>query len=294
MRRRFLTYFLTVLTLAGIVAAAWLLLVGISSVFIRRAPAVWLLALLTAVVGAAFEPVRRRISLWIDARFFPRKLALQQLEQKLLVELAGASSLDEVAARLVKSVKAALGVASAALFVSDPTGRFYRLRAVRGRDIEPGSLLLRTEELTPWRIRWGTRPISGEQTREEGTRLPAALDALEAEYLVPVVFQEELLGLLVLGATADGSRLDGVDLERLEGLAERSSAMLEHARLFALASNDTVTGLSRRRIFQERLGQELVRARRSLRPFTVAMADIDDFKRLNDTWGHPAGDAALK
>jgi diguanylate cyclase (GGDEF)-like protein len=294
MHRRLLTCSLTVLALAAMVAAGWLLLAGIFRLFVQRQPPVWLLAVLTAVVGAAFEPVRRRISRWIDARFFPRKLALQQLEQKLLSDLAGASSLDEVAARLVKNVKTALGVASTALFVSDPTGRFYRLRAVRGHDIDPGTLLLRTEELTPWRVRWGTRPISGEQARDEGTRLPAALDALEAEYLVPVVFQEELLGLLVLGATRDGRALDGADLERLESIAERSSAMLEHARLFALASNDTVTGLSRRRIFQERLSQELVRARRSLRPFTVAVGDIDDFKRLNDTWGHAAGDAALK
>ncbi len=294
MPRRLLTLSLTVLALAGSVAAAWLLLVGGWRLSSEREAPVWLLAVLTAVVGAAFEPVRRRIGRWIDGRFFPRKLALQQLEQSLLSELAGAASLDEVAARLVKGVRAALGLASAALFVSDPTGRFYRLRAVRGPEIEPGSLLLRTEELTPWRIRWGTRPISAREARDQGTRLPAALDALAAEYLVPVVFQDELLGLLVLGATRDGHALDDLDLQRLEGIAERSSAMLEHARLFALASNDTVTGLSRRRIFQERLSQELVRARRSLRPFTVAIADIDDFKRLNDTWGHPAGDAALK
>lgn len=294
MRRRLLTYALTILALAVLIVAGWLLLLGVWQLFARRQPPAWLLAVLTAVVGSAFEPVRRRASHWIDARFFPRKLALQQLEQKLLSDLAGAASLDEVAARFVKSVKGALGVGSAALFVSDPTGRFYRLRAVRGSDVEPGSLLLRSEELTPWRIRWGTRPISAEQAREQGTRLPAALDTLEAEYLVPVVFQEELLGLLVLGATRDGHALENADLERVEGVAERSSAILEHARLFALATNDTVTGLSRRRIFQERLSQELVRARRSLHPFTVAIADIDDFKRLNDTWGHPAGDAALK
>jgi diguanylate cyclase (GGDEF)-like protein len=294
MNRRLLTASLTVLALAGLVVAAWFLLVGGLQLLAGQKPPVWLLAVLTAVVGAAFEPCRRRIGRWIDARFYPRKLALQQLEQRLLAELAGAPSLDEVAARFVRSVRAALDVAAAALFVSDATGRYYRLRAVRGCDLEPGSLLLRAEELTPWRIQWGTRPISSAQAREHGTRLPPALDSLQAEYLVPVVFREELLGLLVLGPTRQGRALDGLDLERLEDIAERSSAMLEHARLFALASNDTVTGLSRRRIFQERLHQELVRARRSLRPFTVAIADIDDFKRLNDTWGHPAGDAALK
>lgn len=294
MNRRLITYLLTALALAGVVATVWLAGVALTKAATGHQPPAWLLAVLTALVGAAFEPVRHWVGRRIDARFFPRKLALQQLEENLVDELASAPSLDEVAARFVKNVRSALGVSSAALLLSDPTGRFYRLRAARGVDAEPGSLLVRTEELTAWRIEWGTRPITLTEARDQGIQLPAALEPLAAHYLVPVVFQGELLGLLTLAATRDGRALDAADLERLEGIAERSSAMLEHARLFALASNDTVTGLSRRRIFQERLSQELVRARRSLRPFTVAMADIDDFKRLNDTWGHPAGDAALK
>ncbi len=294
MRRRLLTYLLTGLALAIALAAVWLAAVAASSAAFERAPPTWMLAILTALVGACAEPARRAIGRFVDARFFPRKLALAQLEQKLLSELAGAGSLDEVAVRLVKSLRAGLGLTWAALFVSDPTARFYRLRAARGLDVEPGSLVIRTEEVTPWRIRWGTRPIAARQAAEEHIPLPAALEGLGTACLVPVVFQEELLGLLALGATRDGRALDEADLARLEAIAERSSAMLEHARLFALATNDTVTGLSRRRIFQERLHQELVRARRTLRPFTVAIADIDDFKRLNDTWGHPAGDAALR
>ena len=47
-------------------------------------------------------------------------------------------------------------------------------------------------------------------------------------------------------------------------------------------------------MFYERLGQELARAQRYGTPVSLLMIDIDDFKELNDTYGHPAGDEALR
>jgi diguanylate cyclase (GGDEF)-like protein len=293
MARKILTYGVTLLVLITGSLALWQLLAQVTGVLAGRSPGPWALGLLMAALGAGFEPTRRWVQRQVDARWFPRKLALAQLETDLLPELAGAGSMDDVAERFTRSLRTALGLASAALFVSDSTGRFYRLRSVRGSG-EPSSIVLRTPELTAWRIQWGTRPISCREAREQGIAWPRLLQELNAAYLVPVVFQDELLGLLALGSPRSGGELDAADLARLEELAERSSAMLEHARLFALASNDTVTGLSRRRIFQERLTQELIRSRRTLRPFSIALADIDDFKRVNDTWGHPAGDQVLK
>lgn len=66
---------------------------------------------------------------------------------------------------------------------------------------------------------------------------------------------------------------------------------LEHSR--RLANTDGLTGLYNHRHLQERLQQEVDRARRYGRPLSVVMADIDHFKRFNDTFGHPCGDEAL-
>ncbi|HEX6640516.1 MAG TPA: GGDEF domain-containing protein [Thermoanaerobaculia bacterium] len=70
--------------------------------------------------------------------------------------------------------------------------------------------------------------------------------------------------------------------------------MLENARLFHLARHDALTGLPRRRVFEERFALELARAARDYEPISVAMIDIDDFKDVNDRYGHLIGDRALR
>jgi two-component system cell cycle response regulator len=65
-------------------------------------------------------------------------------------------------------------------------------------------------------------------------------------------------------------------------------------RLLQLASTDALTGLHNRGYIDDRLANELSRARRYNNPLTIAVIDADHFKQLNDTHGHPAGDLVLK
>ena len=60
------------------------------------------------------------------------------------------------------------------------------------------------------------------------------------------------------------------------------------------ATHDGLTQLMNYQFFHETLGKEMARARRSNRPLTVIMGDIDRFKAINDTYGHPAGDRAIQ
>jgi|GEM_PF-2543688 len=66
------------------------------------------------------------------------------------------------------------------------------------------------------------------------------------------------------------------------------------ARLHEMAVRDALTGLHNRRFLDEQLPYELARARRLRSPLCVALGDIDHFKRINDTYGHQAGDAVLR
>ncbi len=59
------------------------------------------------------------------------------------------------------------------------------------------------------------------------------------------------------------------------------------------AATDPLTGLANHRTFHERLADEMARSRRYGHVIAVAMIDIDDFKTVNDTWGHQAGDELL-
>lgn len=69
---------------------------------------------------------------------------------------------------------------------------------------------------------------------------------------------------------------------------------LKNAALEQLALRDGLTGLYNHRSFQERLREELARAQRLGSSVSLLLCDVDHFKRLNDTLGHPAGDAVLK
>jgi diguanylate cyclase (GGDEF)-like protein len=76
---------------------------------------------------------------------------------------------------------------------------------------------------------------------------------------------------------------------------ERIAAMTAtHAELEKLAAQDPLTGLANRRIFNDRLAHAVERATRTGSPLALIFIDIDDFKALNDTHGHSAGDCVLK
>jgi diguanylate cyclase (GGDEF)-like protein/putative nucleotidyltransferase with HDIG domain len=75
-------------------------------------------------------------------------------------------------------------------------------------------------------------------------------------------------------------------------LRRRVGGLIE--TLSEAARTDALTGLANRRAFEEQFELELERARRSRRPMTLLIADLDRFKQLNDSHGHQAGDEALK
>lgn len=99
---------------------------------------------------------------------------------------------------------------------------------------------------------------------------------------------------------ADGSRERTIapwSVTALSELAAQAALTLENVRLRAelerLAMRDALTGLFNRRALTERLSIELARAKRTGEPLGFAMIDIDDFKKINDSRGHAAGDEAL-
>jgi diguanylate cyclase (GGDEF)-like protein len=76
-------------------------------------------------------------------------------------------------------------------------------------------------------------------------------------------------------------------------LAELARRYEELDRLRALAGRDPLTQAANRRTFEEELGRELARHRRTGTPFALILLDLDDLKQRNDRHGHAAGDEAL-
>ena len=81
---------------------------------------------------------------------------------------------------------------------------------------------------------------------------------------------------------------------RLELREQKIALARANEELRRLASTDSLTGLANRRAFEERMRVQFALAVRSGRPLSVLMIDVDDFKHRNDTFGHAAGDEALR
>jgi diguanylate cyclase (GGDEF)-like protein len=84
-------------------------------------------------------------------------------------------------------------------------------------------------------------------------------------------------------------KLRTIDLEKEKGELMRTREQMRH-----YAEHDDLTGLWNHRIVVERLRIEVDRSRREGLPVSIILADLDYFKRINDTYGHPAGDQVLK
>ena len=118
--------------------------------------------------------------------------------------------------------------------------------------------------------------------------------------LAPLVANGELLGVITANFDHDAPvtvRHAGLH-ERLSGVADQAATALQNLALLEkvshMAWHDALTGLPNRRLFEDRVEQELVRSRRVGEPVCMFFVDLDHFKTVNDTLGHAAGDDLIR
>ncbi len=114
--------------------------------------------------------------------------------------------------------------------------------------------------------------------------------------MFPLVAKGEAIGLVeLISRQAEAPDPDRFELAR--SMANEAAMALENAKLYEdarkLADRDHLTGFFNHRYVHERIGEELVRAQRSGSPVSLLMVDLDDFKLVNDTFGHLFGDRVL-
>jgi diguanylate cyclase (GGDEF)-like protein len=117
----------------------------------------------------------------------------------------------------------------------------------------------------------------------------------------PIVIGERKIGVLNATDRADGEIYGAGDLELLDAIAPQLGVLIDRITLKHMAGEfeqlsvtDALTGLLNRRYLEARLSEEIKRSDREGYPMSFLMIDVDYFKSYNDTFGHDAGDQALK
>jgi diguanylate cyclase (GGDEF)-like protein len=127
--------------------------------------------------------------------------------------------------------------------------------------------------------------------------MPFKSGGVRSVLVIPLVYENTLLGLFLM-LSEDRGFLDGYQTDLLKVMCNQASASIANARLHEkierLATADGLTGLLNHRVFQEKLSGELLRLKRLSGPLSLLLIDIDFFKKVNDTHGHPVGDLVLK
>jgi len=152
-------------------------------------------------------------------------------------------------------------------------------------------------------MRWlGTRVV------EEGEAIRLTPETVESgmtpharipnHLAVPLESGNTMIGALVVSNGVDHVSYTDTDLERLGFVSVPIAAAIEratlHSRLTFMAQHDQLTGLPNRALFMDRLQSALARAHREGGHLAVLYLDLDDFKTVNDTLGHTAGDQLLQ
>jgi diguanylate cyclase (GGDEF)-like protein len=233
-----------------------------------------------------------------------RAEALRALEQRVhqLETLQGigralteSRDISQVMVIVLEAAVRLTGADGGALFLLDGRTAQLALRAVQGkRDGAVRAVNEPAADTVAAQVVRNNQPLIGRSnSTQRGTTGSLSYPVL----YVPLRVREHMVGALAVDSRRQARDFTANDVGPLSTLADYAAVAINNAQLFEelnIQSNtDGLTGLFNRRHFFTLAEREFQRARRFSRSLSVIMLDIDHFKRVNDTYGHAAGDQVL-
>ncbi len=259
-----------------------------------------IIAVITAVIA---QPLRDRAQHWIDKYFFREKYNSSLMLQRVSSSAASVLDLDKLTNLILEEIASTLHIKRAAFFLKRDNDGDFEVVSHMGMDDQFQILLRAGHPLISW-FGNGNHLL----TKSDVDVLPQFkalweheeqdLEKMDVELFIPLRVGKDLAGILVIGPRLSQEPYTKDDELTLMTLANQTAVAIENARLFyevqQLAIFDDLTGVFNRRHLLDLSEHEFKRAQRFGRKLSLVMMDIDHFKQVNDTHGHPVGDEVLR
>jgi diguanylate cyclase (GGDEF)-like protein len=254
----------------------------------------------SALLESENRALRERLAALTDE--VGRNDTLLRKSQARELELLRAGSLPQLFERLIAGLRSSYQLDGVTLVLNDPQHEIRHLLSGDGREREPMSGVLFADALSTVAPQLASleRPWLGPYRRADHELLLPAPGPIRAASLalVPLRRHDELDGVLVFVSTDPDRFTQELASDFLAHLGLVAAICVENAvnraRLLRSGFTDFLTGFHNRRYLHARLREELARAQRARQSLVCLMIDVDHFKRINDQYGHLAGDAVLR
>jgi diguanylate cyclase (GGDEF)-like protein len=217
-------------------------------------------------------------------------------------DVLGEQSLDALLDRIADALAELVPHDSLTIYEADEPRRI--LQPVWARDKWADKILADQVPFGVGLTGWGVahrEPVRVNQAhRDPRTATVAGTPADEPEALItiPLIARDSIKGALNIYRLGEEASFDDDEFELAKRFGDAAALALDNAQIRARlehqAQTDPLTGLYNHRAFHERLRRALANASRSHEAVSILMLDIDDFKRVNDIYGHGAGDEILR
>jgi diguanylate cyclase (GGDEF)-like protein len=221
--------------------------------------------------------------------------ALYEIAQAMGTSLGVGDTMALIASKLTKLVP----FSCCALFLHDEESDTLRCRTAAGvdQDVLQQVVVRNAEGLVGW-VASNRKPLLNARPIAdlEAAGLTSLTTSLQSALLCPLIFNDRLIGALAVYHVSSGFYTE--DHRRLlDRVSEQAAAVINNSIIFEQTQEDSLTdpltGLPNTRFLFMHLTRELARAQRLRSPLALLVMDLDDFKTINDTYGHHVGDRAL-
>lgn len=217
----------------------------------------------------------------------------------LLRDVVAEESVESVLTRILATLRELIRCEDVVVWECDKDDSLRAVLIDGDDEEELRSLQIRLGDGVTGRAALERRPIVSNDAHIDPMAglVPGTEPTPESVACMPLVAREKLLGVLSLYRRGPNRAFIDDEIGLVADFAAVAALALDNARarseLELLATTDDLTGLPNRRRFQTELEREIATANRYGSPLMLLLLDLNNFKAINDTYGHPAGDNAL-